>query len=129
MRIEAAISVGELVDKVTILEIKADRIADARKSANVRHELADLYRVLLPLIDADPGLALLKSDLRAVNESLWRIEDDIRDCERKGDFGARFVELARGVYRSNDKRAAIKRAINERARSEIVEEKSYTGYD
>ena len=129
MRIEAAISVGELVDKVTILEIKADRVADARKAANVRHELAVLHRVLQPLIAADPGLAPLKSDLRAVNETLWRIEDDIRDCDRKGDFGPGLVELARSVYRANDRRAAIKRAINERAKSEIVEEKSYTAYD
>jgi hypothetical protein len=129
MRVEAAISVGELVDKVTILEIKADRIADARKAANVRHELAVLHGALKPILDADPGLAPLKADLHAVNETLWRIEDDIRECERKADFGPRFVELARGVYRSNDRRAAIKRAINDRSKSEIVEEKSYAAYD
>ena len=71
------------------------------------------------------SLAALVAELKSINESLWRIEDDIRDCERDGDFGARFVELARSVYQTNDRRAAVKRRINERLGSEIVEEKAY----
>ena len=71
------------------------------------------------------GLAALVAELKSINESLWRIEDDIRSCEREGDFGPRFIELARSVYETNDRRAAVKRRINERLGSEIIEEKSY----
>ena len=127
-RIEVPISVGELVDKVTILEIKSEKIEDAGKRANIRRELDALTAVLKPLIAATPELERLKADLRAINETLWRIEDDIRDCERKRDFGAAFVELARGVYQTNDRRAATKRKIDELAGSDLVEEKSYAPY-
>jgi hypothetical protein len=128
-QIEVPISVGELVDKVTILEIKAERISDASKLANVRRELSFLTRTLSPIMEATPGIAALKVGLRAVNEVLWQIEDDIRECERRRDFGSDFVELARSVYRTNDRRAALKRRIDELSGSEIVEEKSYTSYD
>jgi hypothetical protein len=127
-RIAIPVSAGELVDKVTILEIKAERISDPVKRKNVRRELDGLGAGLLPLLADEPRLAPLQAALRAVNESLWEIEDDIRECERRKDFGPRFVELARGVYLNNDKRAALKRQIDELLGSEIVEEKSYAAY-
>ena len=128
-RIEVPISVGELVDKVTILAIKFEQIADAGKRTNIRRELDALAGVLKPLLAAAPGLAALQAELRAINETLWRIEDDIRDCERQRDFGPRFIELARSVYQTNDRRAATKRKIDELMGSDIVEEKSYAPYD
>ena len=128
-RVEVPISVGELVDKVTILEIKSEKIPDAGKRANIRRELDALAAVLAPLLAATPALAPLKAELRTTNEALWRIEDDIRDCERRRDFGASFVELARRVYQTNDRRAATKRKIDELTGSELVEEKSYARYD
>ncbi|MBX9773204.1 MAG: hypothetical protein K2Y71_02235 [Xanthobacteraceae bacterium] len=127
-RIEVPISVGELVDKVTILEIKSEKIADAGKRGNIRRELDALTAVLKPVLAATPGITPLKAELRAVNETLWQIEDDIRDCERKRDFGAAFVALARAVYQTNDRRAVTKRKIDELAGSELVEEKSYAPY-
>ena len=127
-KIEVPISVGELVDKVTILEIKSEKIADAGKRANIGRELAALTSVLAPLLAATPALAPLKAELRTINEALWQIEDDIRDCERQRDFGAPFVELARAVYITNDRRAATKRKIDELMGSDLVEEKSYAPY-
>lgn len=128
-RVEVPVPAGELVDKVTILEIKSERIADAAKLANVRRELAALNERLAPLVAACAALAPLKAALRQINESLWDIEDAIRDCERRRDFGPRFVELARGVYRTNDRRAAKKREIDALTGSELTEEKSYAAYD
>jgi Family of unknown function (DUF6165) len=128
-RIEVPISVGELVDKVTILAIKSEKIVDAGKQANIRREFDALHAVLKPLLAATPTLAPLQAELRTINEALWRIEDDIRDCERQRDFGPRFIELARSVYQTNDQRAATKRKIDELMGSEIVEEKSYAPYD
>ena len=127
-RVEVPISVGELVDKVTILEIKSEKIEDAAKRTNIRRELDALTGVLKPLVAATPGIAPLKAELRTINETLWQIEDDIRDCERKRDFGAAFVELARAVYQTNDRRAATKRKIDDLTGSELVEEKSYAPY-
>jgi hypothetical protein len=127
--IEVPVSAGELVDKLTILEIKSERIDDAAKLANVRRELAGLTAIVGPLLAANEALAALKSSLRTVNETLWQIEDDIRDCERRKDFGPSFVALARGVYRNNDKRAALKREIDKLLGSELTEEKSYQAYD
>ena len=129
MLIHVPVSWGELLDKITILEIKAERIADPAKTANVAKELAALRATRDAAgVDLAP-LAALVGALREVNAALWRIEDDIRDCERQGDFGARFVALARDVYRTNDKRAALKRQVNEALGSELVEEKSYAAYD
>jgi hypothetical protein len=128
-RIEVPVSAGELVDKLTILEIKSERISDPGKLVNIRRELAGLAAIVDPMLKANAGLAPLKSSLREINETLWRIEDDIRDCERAKDFGPKFVELARGVYRTNDRRAAAKREIDRLMGSEIVEEKSYAAYD
>lgn len=126
--ISAPVSCGELIDKVTILEIKAERIADPDKLANVRDEL----RLLTELWEADPASAAdigaERAELKRINEALWEIEDEIRVKERKQSFDDRFIELARSVYRTNDKRAAVKRAINLKLGSRLVEEKSYEDY-
>jgi len=119
---------GELIDKITILEIKAARIADAAKRANVEIELAALNANRAAALPASADLDRLTVALRGVNEELWEIEDDIRDCERAGEFGGRFIELARSVYRSNDRRAGLKRQINTLLGSRLVEEKSYRPY-
>ncbi len=118
---------GELLDKLTILEIKSERIADVRKRENVRVELAALAAAR-DTLEPSPRLAELTAQLKAVNEALWDIEDAIRLCERDGDFGPRFIDLARSVYHTNDRRAALKRAINELLHSSLIEEKSYTDY-
>ena len=123
-------SVGELIDKITILEIKQQRIADAAKQLNISRELQALMAVVVEQELGYPSgaLAELGQQLSAVNQQLWDIEDDIRECERQADFGTRFVELARAVYHRNDERAALKRRINEQCGSELVEEKSYAAY-
>jgi hypothetical protein len=118
-------SLGELLDKITILRIKAERIGEADKLANIRRELALLERLAQEDGASGPPIDLLTDKLAAVNARLWSIEDAIRTCEREGDFGPRFVALARSVYCENDTRAAIKRAINTLANSALVEEKSY----
>lgn len=130
MLIEAPISLGELIDKITILEIKAVNIADAGKLKNVQHELQVLNTKVATLLDATgvAKLAPLKSALKDINQSLWVIEDDIRDCEYAKDFGPKFIELARAVYVTNDKRAAVKKDINLAFGSELIEEKSYKDY-
>jgi len=119
---------GELIDKITILRIKDERIADAAKRANVREELKTLTKARTAALPDDPELDRLEADLKAVNEALWEIEDDIRDCERAGDFGPSFIALARAVYQANDRRAALKREINLRLGSRLIEEKSYKPY-
>jgi hypothetical protein len=128
MSIMAPISAGELVDKITILRVKAERIGDPAKEANVRKELAMLEAIAAQALPASAEIERLTGELAAVNAALWDIEDGKRDCERRQDFGDRFVQLARSVYVENDRRAAIKRAINEAAGSDIVEEKSYKPY-
>lgn len=127
MPILAPISAGELVDKLTILRVKASRIS-AEKRANVAKELALLEEIALRELPADPEMERLTGELLAVNAGLWDIEEGKRDAERHGVFGEDFIALARAVYRENDRRAAIKRAINTVAGSEIVEEKSYAPY-
>lgn len=122
------VALGELVDKITILRIKDERIADAAKRANVREELKTLTKARTAALPDDPELDRLEADLKAVNEALWEIEDDIRDCERAGDFGPSFIALARAVYQANDRRAALKREINLRLGSRLIEEKSYKPY-
>lgn len=126
MPILAPISAGELVDKITILEVKAERI-DPAKRPNVLKELELLRAIAARELPSD-DVRTLADQLRAVNAALWDIEEGKRDCERRGDFGLEFVELARAVYIENDRRAAIKRAINETVGSDIVEEKSYRPY-
>jgi hypothetical protein len=122
------IAPGELIDKITILHIKRERIADAGKLAHVRAELAALEAARDRALPSSDELTRLTAELRAVNEALWQIEDDIRECERSGDFGPRFVELARSVYRRNDERAALKRQINELLGAAFSEQKAYTAY-
>jgi hypothetical protein len=119
---------GELIDKITILQIKTERIDNADKVKNVRIELEVLETARDNVIPSSAELDRLTAELKSVNEALWVIEDDIRDCERDKDFGPKFVELARSVYRSNDRRAAAKREINELLGSKIIEEKSYADY-
>lgn len=125
MRIDMA--PGEVIDRLTILELKLERIADAAKLAPLRLERAGLESALAGA-PAIPGLAELREQLKAVNAALWQVEDDIRACERAGDFGPRFVELARSVYRHNDRRAALKAQINAAAGSAITDVKSYAPY-
>lgn len=126
--IPVAISPGELIDKLTILQIKTDRLNDEQALANVRLELAQLTVAREREIIAPNGLSDLESQLRQVNETLWQVEDDLRICEKNGDFGPDFVELARSVYRLNDRRGGLKREINALLGSELVEEKSYEDY-
>lgn len=126
--LQVEVSPGELIDKITILEIKAERISDPDKLTNVHRELQSLTATRKEALDTSPELDEFTAELRRINEQLWEIEDDIRDCERKRDFGERFVELARAVYRTNDRRATAKRSINELLGSELVEEKDYADY-
>jgi hypothetical protein len=128
MKLDVPIGPGELIDKITILEIKATHLDAPEKLANVRAELAALVSARDAAIDASASLADLTTALKDVNAILWRIEDEIRDCERARDFGPRFIELARAVYRTNDERAALKRRINDLLGADIVEEKSYAPY-
>lgn len=125
--IKVPISPGELIDKITILQIKSERMTDAAKVANVRVELAlleETWRASGNTLDISAQWAALKG----INEKLWVIEDDIRDKERAGAFDREFIELARAVYVTNDERARVKREINTRLGSRIVEEKSYKDY-
>lgn len=158
MELLVPVSAGELLDKITILQIKAERIGDPAKRANVAMELAALEAVAARAglvaggTEADRAgataaraagigkggaagggarlgdLAATMADLVAVNGELWDIEDRIRDCERTGDFGPDFVALARSVYRTNDRRAALKALLNQLCGSQLVEEKSYAAY-
>ncbi|MFI4890813.1 MAG: DUF6165 family protein [Steroidobacterales bacterium] len=126
--IRVPISPGEMLDKITILRIKSKRMTDPQKLRNVRAELDALQATWAASAYAKAEIAADEAALLAVNERLWVIEDDIRDKERAQAFDARFIELARAVYFENDERAAIKRRINIRLGSGLVEEKSYTNY-
>lgn len=120
---------GELIDRITILEIKDSRIDDAAKRGNVGRELASLRAARDAAVPPSAELARLAAALGAVNQTLWDVEDAIRDREREQDFGAEFVALARSVYRHNDRRAALKREINLLLGSEIIDEKNYAPYE
>ena len=128
MSINIELSVGELLDKITILQIKAERIREQAKLENINKEL----QVLTAIWDASVySQSDLKEDLQAlekVNEALWDIEDKIRDKERDQSFDKEFIDLARSVYFINDERAEIKKVINTKTGSELVEEKSYSDY-
>ncbi|MCH2631575.1 MAG: DUF6165 family protein [Nisaea sp.] len=121
-------SAGELIDKITILEIKLKNIVDPVKNRNVSIELEALSKCFEENIIQSNEIEELKTNLKQVNSALWNIEDDIRQCEQAGEFGEKFVELARSVYRQNDKRAALKKEINIMLGSSIIEEKSYADY-
>jgi len=126
--IKVPVSPGELLDKITILRIKSARMRDGGKVANVRIELEALERIWNASPYAAVDVASEVSALLAVNERLWTIEDDIRDKERAQSFDADFVRLARAVYVENDERAAIKRRLNVKLGSSLIEEKSYAEY-
>ncbi|SLN32226.1 DUF6165 family protein [Pseudooctadecabacter jejudonensis] len=121
-------SPGELIDKLTILRLKEERIADADKVANVRVEKAALMDTARQHIPDTPQLQALWDELYRINADLWVIEDDIRECEKAQDFGQTFVRLARAVYVTNDKRAEVKKNINLLLGSALIEEKSYSDH-
>jgi hypothetical protein len=123
--IQVPVSYGELLDKISILCIKKDKITDPSKLRNVDSELALLENVRAGAIGSGVDIDVLITELRAVNEQLWDIENLIRECESNQDFGDQFIALARAVYTRNDRRAAIKRQINELLGSELIEEKEY----
>ena len=128
MQLQVPVSVGEVLDKITILQIKLVHISDAAKRANIQNELD----ALLPLVTADAfttdQMQGLMAELKSVNEALWDIEDEIREKEAAKSFDAEFIRLARAVYITNDKRAEIKKQINLATGSALVEEKSYESY-
>lgn len=128
MILSVPVSVGEVVDKITILEIKEQRISDAAKVANVKAELAALRPLVTGGVFDSDKVQSLTDGLRQVNAELWDIEDDIRAEEAASRFGDRFIELARAVYVTNDRRADLKKQINLATGSDLVEEKSYEDY-
>jgi len=133
MKINTPISVGELVDKLTILEIKSSMIKDEDKLNEVKNEKEQLSQAFIEAVFSSTSVSksqfyALKADLYQINLGLWHIEDNIRECERNKDFGARFIRLARDVYHTNDKRFEIKNQINQLTNSNVKEVKSYESY-
>jgi hypothetical protein len=128
MTIKVELAYGELLDKITILQIKSERITDESKLSNVNKELGLLNDLWKLDKKSSVDIANEFTALKDINEKIWDIEDDIRDKERVKKFDEQFIELARSVYFSNDKRAEIKRAINLKLGSELIEEKSYADY-
>lgn len=122
------VSWGELLDKISILEIKKERILHSDKLKNICHELDLLSAVRNKDMMRVDGIEALCDALKEVNEALWDIEDDIRACEHKQDFGNEFIRLARAVYKTNDRRAELKYKVNALLGSDVVEEKSYEEY-
>jgi Family of unknown function (DUF6165) len=121
------IDAGDLIDRVTMLRIKSERIADPGKRANVMSQLVALESARSNLLRLFPALAAVEAELKEINNALWDVENDIRQCETCSDFGPRFIDLARTVYKNNDRRADLKRKVNALTGSRIVEEKSYEG--
>ena len=128
MEILVPVAPGELIDKITILRLKAQRITDTGKLSHVRHELGVLADVASRTVPPTPEVKALEAELQAINAELWDIEDAIRAADAQGDFGPVFVALAQAVYRTNDRRAEVKKRINLALGSAIVEEKSYTAH-
>jgi hypothetical protein len=128
MSIHINVSIGEFLDKLSILEIKRQRIRDPDKLVNIDNELSELRRCWQASKYAEVDIAALLDELRATNQELWDIEDRIREREAAGDFGSDFIALARAVSLTNDRRAAIKRQLNEKLGSTLIEEKSYSDY-
>ena len=127
--IQVPVSPGEVLDKITILEIKSERMTDPQKVANVRVELALLQETWAQAVTEDDVICDLHAQLKEINEALWEIEDDIRDKERVKEFDQRFIDLARSVYFTNDRRSEVKKKLNLHLGSQIIEEKSYQDYD
>ena len=125
MRLCIEVSPGEAIDKLTILAIKEDRLTEGERVAHVRREAAALIQTVDPLLQAKPALLSITQSLREVNERLWEIEDALRLHEQRGEFGPSFIELARDVYCTNDRRAALKAEINALLGTDIAEQKSY----
>jgi hypothetical protein len=126
--ISTPVSFGEILDKITILEIKSENISDKDKLKNVRHELNILQKTWDKQVESTPDISGLKDDLKRVNKSLWDIEDNIRIKEYNKEFDDEFIQIARSVYYENDKRAAVKKSVNLLLGSELIEEKSYQDY-
>ena len=122
------VSWGELIDKITILEIKSERLNSKPALENVRRELSKLVGIADAAQSLEPKLEALKAELKRVNETLWQIEDDIRTKEAARTFDSDFIALARAVYHNNDKRGQLKQQINALLKSDIVEEKQYSQY-
>ena len=126
--IRVPVSPGEVLDKITILEIKSERMTDPEKLANVRFELELLRRTWAGAVADDEITLALYDQLKAINQALWDIEDGIRDKERAAEFDEQFIQLARRVYVTNDQRSQLKRRINLHLGSSVIEEKSYQDY-
>ena len=128
MNVKVEISLGEFFDKITILEIKSERISDAAKLVNINNELDSLNALLAGQSFSRKDVEKEVANLKEINEALWEIEDDIREQESNKSFDERFIELARAVYVTNDKRSEVKRDINLKLGSNFIEEKSYEEY-
>jgi transcriptional regulator of nitric oxide reductase len=126
--IHVPVSPGEVLDKITILEIKSERMSDPEKVANVKIELGLLQETWASSVRENGVIKDLHTQLKKINEALWEIEDDIRDKERAKEFDERFIELARSVYFTNDRRSQVKKDLNLHLGSQIIEEKSYQDY-
>ncbi len=128
MTITVEVSYGEMLDKISILEIKLEKVTDPGQRDNIAREFAILSEARDQGLAGGPDFSTLYGDLKNINLQLWEVEDDIRDCERRRDFGDGFVALARSVYKMNDRRAALKRELDEFLGSPLVEEKLYRDY-
>jgi predicted nucleic acid-binding Zn-ribbon protein len=122
----APVSIGEVLDKISILQIKSERITDERKLRNIENELRALHAVVALSVPAHDAVECLMIELKAINTAIWDVEDSLRDMEKRGVFDVDFIEAARSVYKNNDKRSALKREINDLTGSKLVEEKSYS---
>ena len=128
MGINVSISIGELIDKITILEIKLEKINESDKKQNIKHELDLLNNEYIKIQELNKEIENYFKQLKEINLELWDIEESIRDCERRNNFDSEFIELSRKIYIKNDLRFEIKNQINKKFSSEIVEEKSYSKY-
>ena len=127
-KIYSEISAGELFDKISILEIKKNKIKDKNKRNIILKELSSLQETASENIEKSKSIIKLYNKLKSINLKLWKIEDDIRDCERKNNFESKFIKLARAVYFTNDERSRVKNKINSLTKSNISEVKSYKKY-
>jgi len=129
MKILSEISVGELLDKISILEIKLEMVKDENKKKEIKKEYEILSKIQTTSVKLEGKIKNLFESLKKVNMTMWEIEDKVRICEKNKDFGEKFIELARGVYFNNDKRSRIKLEINKKLNSNITEIKEYVDYE